>query len=383
LADIWDRDPTAARAVIGGISGDLGAEDMTAKQLRMTGEGIKDAQKVVGDYQGATAKAYDKTTTYLDRLKTSWAKLMDPIERGVEDIARWSAPAGDALLWLIDGAADLATEFQALALGITAAGVTGGVLSGLSAALGALGISIGIASAPIWLVVGAIGAVVAGGYWLIKNWDMVSAESERIWGGIRDYAVGAWATVETETAATVDRVISYLASRGTALYESGRAFLDSFVEGVKSKAGDLYDAVKETLAKARDLLPFSDAKEGPLSDLTLSGRRLVETLATGIGSAGPNALGGPLSGILGGALAALEPGTGRRLDLGGNFGGAGSGHTITVNMPINVDARGSGQDQDIGAAVVNTIRGRSTELVLELERALEEVWARQAYRTVA
>ena len=40
------------------------------------------------------------------------------------------------------------------------------------------------------------------------------------------------------------------------------------------------------LAEARDWLPFSDAKKGPLADLTASGKAIVDTLAAGIRQAG-------------------------------------------------------------------------------------------------
>jgi hypothetical protein len=40
--------------------------------------------------------------------------------------------------------------------------------------------------------------------------------------------------------------------------------------------------VKSGLEKLRNLLPFSDAKEGPLSALTLSGERLMGTLGKGV-----------------------------------------------------------------------------------------------------
>jgi hypothetical protein len=51
---------------------------------------------------------------------------------------------------------------------------------------------------------------------------------------------------------------------------------------IKAKAKELYDAVKGTLSKVRNLLPFSPAKEGPLSDLHKTGLRFVETIAEGI-----------------------------------------------------------------------------------------------------
>jgi hypothetical protein len=44
----------------------------------------------------------------------------------------------------------------------------------------------------------------------------------------------------------------------------------------------LVDKVKNVFQWARKLLPFSDAKQGPFSDLTLSGSRMMTTLASGV-----------------------------------------------------------------------------------------------------
>jgi len=66
------------------------------------------------------------------------------------------------------------------------------------------------------------------------------------------------------------------------LFKTGEKLLSTFIEGVKSKAGELIDAVKGTLSKVRNFLPFSPAKEGPLSDLHKTGLRFVETIAEGI-----------------------------------------------------------------------------------------------------
>ncbi|MBF0590188.1 MAG: phage tail tape measure protein, partial [Magnetococcales bacterium] len=41
------------------------------------------------------------------------------------------------------------------------------------------------------------------------------------------------------------------------------------------------------LSKVRNLLPFSDAREGPLSQLTLSGSKILETLGVGMQQAAP------------------------------------------------------------------------------------------------
>ena len=64
--------------------------------------------------------------------------------------------------------------------------------------------------------------------------------------------------------------------------ESGKKILQTFADGIQSAISAPVNAVKGGLQKIRQMLPFSDAKEGPLSTLTLSGRRVLETFGTGI-----------------------------------------------------------------------------------------------------
>ena len=58
--------------------------------------------------------------------------------------------------------------------------------------------------------------------------------------------------------------------------------MTTFTEGIKSAVSAPVTAVKSGLQKIRNMLPFSDAKTGPLSTLTLSGKRTMSTYATGI-----------------------------------------------------------------------------------------------------
>lgn len=68
---------------------------------------------------------------------------------------------------------------------------------------------------------------------------------------------------------------------------SGKALWGAFSDGIKAMAMNPVETVKSGLAKLRNLLPFSDAKEGPLSTLSLSGARLMETIGAGIQAQGP------------------------------------------------------------------------------------------------
>lgn len=85
---------------------------------------------------------------------------------------------------------------------------------------------------------------------------------------------------------------------GINLFESGAKLLMTFVDGIKSMAMAPFNAVCEALQSVRNLLPFSDAKEGPLSTLTLSGSRLMSTIGEGV-MAGAKSLYESVSGALG------------------------------------------------------------------------------------
>ena len=75
----------------------------------------------------------------------------------------------------------------------------------------------------------------------------------------------------------------------------------TLAEGVGIESGKLPAALESEFEKANELLPQSDAKRGPLSNLRASGRALMDTLAEGVRRADPLKL------ALEPALAGLEP----------------------------------------------------------------------------
>lgn len=122
---------------------------------------------------------------------------------------------------------------------------------------------------------------------LTGDWTTATAMAENIWNNFCDslmafadlFRVGdwirdAWAKA-TEWLSTID------------LFESGARLLDTFKEGILSKVESLKQTFSDALSKLRNLLPFSDAKEGPLSTLTLSGARLMSTLGEGMNAGFP------------------------------------------------------------------------------------------------
>jgi len=61
--------------------------------------------------------------------------------------------------------------------------------------------------------------------------------------------------------------------------------MTTIASGIRSAMSVPYEAARSVLSRLRRLLPFSDAKEGPLSTLTRSGAALLEAFSSGITTA--------------------------------------------------------------------------------------------------
>lgn len=106
------------------------------------------------------------------------------------------------------------------------------------------------------------------------------------------------------------------------MLEIGEAFFLNLWEGMKSGWAQLTGWFTDAMAWIRDHLPGSDAKIGPLSDLTASGAALPQTLAEGM-QQGRSALGEATTGTAS-AMAPAGP-TAISVNLGGIVIQAGSG----------------------------------------------------------
>lgn len=202
---------------------------------------------------------------------------------------------------------------------------------------------------PIGLVVIAIAGLIAAGAWLVQNWDEIAAWWNDLWGGIAAWAVEKWDAITGTITGAWDSIISGITGFGVSilsglqgawdtasgaasaawegikgivsgawdaivggiagfgasllagiteawnavleffgglnLFESGAKLLSTFVDGIKSMASSVVESVEGVFTKVREYLPFSDAHVGPLSQLTLSGARMMTTLAEGVTSA--------------------------------------------------------------------------------------------------
>lgn len=106
---------------------------------------------------------------------------------------------------------------------------------------------------------------------IINNWSSIVGFFTSLWTGVKETFVTG-----------INNVKNFISGTITWFRTSGQKVITTFCEGIKSVISKPAEIVQEGLAKVRQLLPFSDAKKGPLSTLTLSGKRVFETINTGM-----------------------------------------------------------------------------------------------------
>ena len=127
---------------------------------------------------------------------------------------------------------------------------------------------------------------------LISNWEPIKGFFKGLWTSIKTAFSTAWSGIEEWW-----QSFSFL--------EFGKNLMRTLAEGILAAPGAVWKALKSTLGAVGRLLPSSDAREGPLSGLTASGRSILETLGQGVRQVGAAPLRRPLAQALGTAAAGL------------------------------------------------------------------------------
>ncbi|MFH8369202.1 hypothetical protein [Streptomyces sp. NPDC018031] len=124
----------------------------------------------------------------------------------------------------------------------------------------------------------AVGALAS---WGGKMWTSATTAGGRLVAGIKEKLKAAvdWVRGLPQRAKTA------LGDLSKKLWNSGVALIQGFIDGIVSKAQDLYNKVAGVVGKVRDLWPFSPAKDGPFSGkgwVLYSGRSIGEAMAAGL-----------------------------------------------------------------------------------------------------
>lgn len=114
-----------------------------------------------------------------------------------------------------------------------------------------------------------------------------------------------WEALKALVKTALKGVVDVITGMLTSFKNAGKGLIDAFTGGISSAFGKAKDAVSGGLSKLRNLLPFSPAKEGPLSDLDKSGESFFPTWYEGALKKVP-AMGRAIGGAMGSLNNELE-----------------------------------------------------------------------------
>lgn len=149
-----------------------------------------------------------------------------------------------------------------------------------------------LANPVTWIVIGIIALIVAI-VLLAQNWDAVTTWISGVWNGfvagfkatcaqVGEFFGGLWQGITDTFVNGIQGIKDFFLGIPEWFKESGAKIMTTFAEGIKSAVTAPINAVKNGLGKIREMLPFSDAHEGPLSQLTLSGSKVFSTITAGM-----------------------------------------------------------------------------------------------------
>ncbi|WP_339167092.1 phage tail tape measure protein [Brevibacillus sp. FSL L8-0520] len=246
-------------------------------------------------------------------------KLLADITKGIGDFSKEHpliTKIAVGFLMVVAALALLAAPLVFLA-GIWMPVQTG--FAAMSAAMGGFGIASLSALWPILLVIAAVIALIAAGWWLYENWDMVSAYLVAAWEWVKNAGIaawegisaylntviafwkgiftaftqfitgdwsGAWETIKTTFLNAFTTIDGWFGGWISGLFESGQKIITTIVDGILSVKDKVADALSSVFEWADQFLPHSDADLGPFSRLTDSGMAIPETMAIGVEASG-------------------------------------------------------------------------------------------------
>jgi phage-related protein len=173
-------------------------------------------------------------------------------------------------------AAFLSFQLQALRPLIDLFGVGAAVISGAMTSINNV-----IAS-----VVGSVTGLFSGLVSRISGaWASITSNVSNAVSNVRNSIVSKFDEAVSFVGSIPGRILGALGDFGSMLFRAGSSIIQGLIDGIKSKIGAVTGAIGNVLSAARNLLPFSPAKEGPFSGkgwTLYSGRSISEALAEGI-----------------------------------------------------------------------------------------------------
>ena len=269
-----------------------------ADKLKEGVEYFSKAYEETGNFAQALAETAEfMGMPWLADFITKIQEMKDYIAQIPEKLREWEQPLTVAAIMVGTLAAAFGAYWlaQNLALVSTAIGVAGltawnavaGIGAGITTAFGA---AVAFLTSPITLVILAIGALIAVGYLLYKNWDEISAYLKQIWESIKAKAISVWNSIKD----FFSNLWNSIKEIATNVWNSIKDFFSNLWNGIKNAATNAWEAIKTGITNAWNgtINWVKDAANGMLnffknlpSQMLNIGKNIIDGLLNGLKNA--------------------------------------------------------------------------------------------------
>ena len=269
-----------------------------ADKLKEGVEYFSKAYEETGNFAQALAETAEfMGMPWLANFITKIQEMKDYIAQIPEKLREWEQPLTVAAIMVGTLAAAIGAYWlaQNLALVSTAIGVAGitawnavaGIGAGVATAFGA---AIAFLTSPITLVIAAIGALIAIGYLLYKNWDEISAHLKQTWESIKATAISVWNGIKD----FFSNLWNSIKEIATNVWNSIKEFFSNLWNGIKSAAMSAWEAIKTGISNSWNgtINWVKDAANGMLnffknlpSEMLSIGKNIIDGLLNGLKNA--------------------------------------------------------------------------------------------------
>jgi len=172
------------------------------------------------------------------------ADLLDKFTELIDWLLGDGKPVLDTIVTILGS---MAIAFGVVKVALLAYKIVMGIATTVSSAFGAV---MAFITSPIGLVVLAIGAVIAIGVLLYKNWDEISEWLKKLWEGIKTKAEEIWNGISTFFAETWNAIKTKTSEIWTGITE----FLSGAWEGIKIKTEEVWNDIKAFFIETWDAI---------------------------------------------------------------------------------------------------------------------------------
>ena len=262
---------------------------------------------VGNEYSNVNDKAqqmYDQSTTSSQELDGSLRKIKDtlaPIGETITDLlVSVLTPLADIIQQLVDKFTALPQPVQDF---ILVFGGIAAVIMVLIPIILSLAASITAVEAPLLPIIAIIAAVVAAIALIvaaIKNWDEITKWLEETWEKFTTKISELWETIKGKFEELGNKIKEKLTSIGTSIKDGfnsaiefitslpgkalqwGKDFIQSLIDGIKSRITGIVDSVKNIASTISSYLHFSVPDKGPLVSVPKWMPDMIDEMTNGI-----------------------------------------------------------------------------------------------------